>query len=158
MARSPRTFALAADTITIEGALIAPAMLARVAAREAEGQSDADYKIPKGLTLRDEIARYFRIGHVRNVKLLTANPGKARVALNPLDVVYRAAFMDPNRVEIHCVLDHDDANYCSWQAEPEAPRSDGLCAMPSRVMRFEKVLHYSHNRIPSLKSSPDGYA
>jgi len=37
-------------------------MLARVAAREAENQSDADYKIPKGLTLRDEIARYFRIG------------------------------------------------------------------------------------------------
>src|SRR5579885_3472373 len=62
MARSPRAFALAADAITIEGALIAPAMLARVAAREAEGQSDADYKIPKGLTLRDEIACYFRIG------------------------------------------------------------------------------------------------
>lgn len=62
MARSPRTFALAADAITVEGALIAPAMLAKVAAREAEGQSDADYKIPKGLTLRDEIARYFRIG------------------------------------------------------------------------------------------------
>ncbi|MGH6847627.1 MAG: hypothetical protein ACREC0_09355 [Methylocella sp.] len=37
-------------------------MLARVAAQEAESQTDADYKIPKGLTLRDEIAQYFRIG------------------------------------------------------------------------------------------------
>jgi hypothetical protein len=62
MARSPRTFALAADAITVEGTLIAPAMLAKVSAREAEGQSDADYRIPKGLTLRDEVARYFRIG------------------------------------------------------------------------------------------------
>ena len=34
----------------------------RSPASEAEGQTDADYRIPKGLTLRDEIARYFRIG------------------------------------------------------------------------------------------------
>jgi hypothetical protein len=34
----------------------------RLAAREATAQSDGDYGVPKGLTLRDEIARYFRIG------------------------------------------------------------------------------------------------
>src|SRR4051812_8050729 len=62
MSRSPRALALAADAITVEGALIAPAMVARVAAQEADNQSDTDYKIPKGLTLRDEIARYYRIG------------------------------------------------------------------------------------------------
>src|SRR5215469_935187 len=73
MARSPRTFALAAEAITVEGALIAPAMLARVAAREAEGQSDADYRIPKGLTLRDEIARYFRIGQALFAELNASN-------------------------------------------------------------------------------------
>src|SRR5579883_340314 len=73
MARSPRTFALAADAITIEGALIAPAMLAKVAAREADGQSDADYRIPKGLTLRDEIARYFRIGQALFAELNASN-------------------------------------------------------------------------------------
>jgi hypothetical protein len=73
MARFPRTFVLAADAITVEGALIAPAMLARVAAREAEGQSDADYRIPKGLTLRDEMARYFRIGQALFADLNASN-------------------------------------------------------------------------------------
>jgi hypothetical protein len=50
------------EALTIEGALIAPAMLAKIANQQAEAQKEADYGIPKGLTLRDEIARYFRIG------------------------------------------------------------------------------------------------
>lgn len=50
------------DAITIEGVLISPAMLARVAARAADRQTEADYAIPKGLTVRDEVARFFRIG------------------------------------------------------------------------------------------------
>src|SRR6202171_1962614 len=63
MPRSTRTtLTLAADAITVEGALIPPAMLARVASQQADGQSEEDYRVPKGLTLRDEIARYFRIG------------------------------------------------------------------------------------------------
>jgi hypothetical protein len=37
-------------------------MLGRIARHEADGQSAADYSIPKGLTLRDEIARHFRTG------------------------------------------------------------------------------------------------
>lgn len=36
-------------------------MLAQVADRKAGNQTEADYGIPKGLALRDEIARYFRI-------------------------------------------------------------------------------------------------
>lgn len=48
--------------LTIEGSLIAPAMIARVAEREADGQKPADYGVPKGLQIRDEIARFFRIG------------------------------------------------------------------------------------------------
>jgi hypothetical protein len=62
MARTVRSSALAFDAITVEGALIAPAMLARIAQHRTTGQSEADYDIPKGLSLRDEIARYFRIG------------------------------------------------------------------------------------------------
>lgn len=62
MRRPTRTLTLASDAITVEGSLISPAMLARVAAQQAEEQSDAAYRIPKGLTLRDEMARYFRIG------------------------------------------------------------------------------------------------
>jgi hypothetical protein len=60
--RTRRTAALAFDAITVEGALIAPAMLSRIAQHQAGGQTETDYGVPKGLTLRDEIARYFRIG------------------------------------------------------------------------------------------------
>ena len=49
------------DAITIEGALLSPDTLARVARRVEQGQSDADYAIPRGLALRDEVARYFRM-------------------------------------------------------------------------------------------------
>jgi hypothetical protein len=50
------------DAISLEGSLISPAKLAAVAERKATDQTDAGYHIPKGLTLRDETARYFRIG------------------------------------------------------------------------------------------------
>jgi len=62
MRRRASISAPAFEAITIEGALIAPPMLAKIAALEADGQSEASYRIPKGLALRDEIARYFRIG------------------------------------------------------------------------------------------------
>jgi len=57
-----RKSALAFDAITLEGSLISPAKLGEVADRKASEQNDAHYHIPKGLTLRDETARYFRIG------------------------------------------------------------------------------------------------
>jgi hypothetical protein len=59
---SVRKSELAFDAITLEGSLISPAKLAVVAALKATEQKEADYHIPKGLTLRDETARYFRIG------------------------------------------------------------------------------------------------
>ena len=68
MARAPRSSRAPApvfDAITVEGALIAPAMLARIAERAVDGQGEADYAIPKGLSLRDEVARYFRIGQAQ---------------------------------------------------------------------------------------------
>lgn len=49
------------QALTVEGALIAPAQLALVADAKADGQEAADYSVPRGLTLRDEIPRYFRI-------------------------------------------------------------------------------------------------
>lgn len=61
-ARHNHTPPLAFDFITVEGALIAPAMLARIAQHQDSGQLEADYGVPKGLTLREEISRYFRIG------------------------------------------------------------------------------------------------
>ena len=47
MARAPRSSPMAFDAIAVEGALIAPAMLSRIAALEAGGQSEADYGVPK---------------------------------------------------------------------------------------------------------------
>jgi hypothetical protein len=71
-ARTSHSSAFAFDAITVEGALIAPAMLGRVARHEADGQSGADYSVPKGLTLRDEIARYFRIGQALHAEFASS--------------------------------------------------------------------------------------
>jgi len=55
------TVAQTFDALTVEGALIATAQLALVAGAQAEGQDETAYSVPRGLTLRDEIPRYFRI-------------------------------------------------------------------------------------------------
>jgi hypothetical protein len=52
---------LAFDALSIEGGLLGAEWLGRVAQLEAGAQSSADYRIPKGLHLRDEIARGWRI-------------------------------------------------------------------------------------------------
>ncbi|MCG8424952.1 MAG: N-6 DNA methylase [Proteobacteria bacterium] len=49
------------EAIAIEGGLLSPDWLARAAQLEAGGQSEADYRIPKGLDLRGEISRSWRI-------------------------------------------------------------------------------------------------
>jgi hypothetical protein len=75
MRHSAQHLSLASGAITVEGALIAPPMLARIATQTADGQTEADYLIPKGLALRDEIARYFRVGQALFTDLhATANP------------------------------------------------------------------------------------
>jgi hypothetical protein len=56
-----REVKLAFEALTIEGGLLSPDWLARVAALDAGGQGEADYRILKGLQLRDEIGRYWRI-------------------------------------------------------------------------------------------------
>lgn len=63
MARHSRRVAeIGFDAIAIEGALIAPEMVAEVAATPSNAKAASDYGCPKGTTLGDEIARYFRIG------------------------------------------------------------------------------------------------
>lgn len=52
---------IAFDAIAIEGALLAPEWLAGVARLAAPMQTAEDYRVPKGLELRDEIARSWRI-------------------------------------------------------------------------------------------------
>jgi hypothetical protein len=52
---------LAFSAIRIEGGLLAADFLGRVARFDATGQAETDYDIPKGLKLRDEIGRYWKI-------------------------------------------------------------------------------------------------
>src|SRR5512132_4305689 len=56
-----RDVALAFETLAIEGGLLSPDWLAQLARLEAPAQSEVDYAVPKGLTLRDEIGRHWRI-------------------------------------------------------------------------------------------------
>jgi len=52
---------LAFDALSIEGGIIAAEWLGKVAQLQAAAQEPADYRIPKGLEIRDEIARGWRI-------------------------------------------------------------------------------------------------
>lgn len=49
-------------SLTLEGNLIAPAMVAQIYSYDASEQSADDYRIRKGLTVREEISTAFRVG------------------------------------------------------------------------------------------------
>lgn len=48
-------------SLTIEGNLLAPSILKEIATQNSQTQTD-EYNIPRGVTIRDELARFFRIG------------------------------------------------------------------------------------------------
>ena len=58
---SRRLSALEFDAITIEGGLLPAEWLANIASLKAPQQSVTDYDVPRGLNLRDELGRYWRI-------------------------------------------------------------------------------------------------
>lgn len=62
MARKPVADMSAWPSLTLEGNLIAPAMIASIDRRQASEQAEADYRIRKGLTIREEISTAFRVG------------------------------------------------------------------------------------------------
>ncbi len=62
MARRPITDMSAWPSLSLEGNLIAPAMIAKIDRREADRQDEADYGVRKGLTVREEISLAFRVG------------------------------------------------------------------------------------------------
>jgi len=62
MARKPVTDMLAWPALALEGNLIAPAMVASIDRRQATDQAEEDYRIRKGLTIREEISTSFRVG------------------------------------------------------------------------------------------------
>ncbi|OXT66077.1 type II DNA modification enzyme [Pseudomonas aeruginosa] len=62
MSRFSRAAELGLDAITIEGGLIAPEQVQKIAAASSTAKLAASYDCPRGTSLNDEVARYFRIG------------------------------------------------------------------------------------------------
>ena len=73
--RNALTTEIAFDALQIEGGLLAADWLAKVAQLKAPFQSEADYRVPKGLNLRDEIGRYWRIAQAYWTDLLSGRSG-----------------------------------------------------------------------------------
>jgi hypothetical protein len=90
--RTDRRATVAFDAITVEGALIATAMLARIAQHQAGDQTEASYGISKGLTLRDEIARYFRIGQALFKELMVIETPSTTATVNFVEQLLRNVF------------------------------------------------------------------
>jgi hypothetical protein len=62
MARKPITDMSAWPSLTLEGNLIAPAMVASIDRSQAPEQTEEHYRVRKGLTIREEISTAFRVG------------------------------------------------------------------------------------------------
>ncbi len=62
MARTQVADMSAWPSLSLEGNLIAPAMVAMIDRREAREQDEDDYGVRKGLTIRDEVSLAFRVG------------------------------------------------------------------------------------------------
>src|SRR4051794_33745905 len=68
---------LAFEALSIEGGLLSPDWLARAAQLTAGGQSEADYRVPKGINLRDDIGRYWSIAKEHWKDFAAGRAGKA---------------------------------------------------------------------------------
>ncbi len=68
---------LAFEALSIEGGLLSPEWLSKVAQLQAGTQAEADYRIPKGLNLRDEIGRYWRIAQAHWADFKSGRDAKA---------------------------------------------------------------------------------
>lgn len=68
---------LAFEALSIEGGLLSPEWLSKVAQLQAGTQAEADYCIHKGLNLRDEIGRYWRIAQANWADFKSGREAKA---------------------------------------------------------------------------------
>ncbi len=62
MRRTTRAAELGLVALTIEGGLIAPEQVQKIVAADPSAKTAEAYGCPKGTSLKDEVARYFRIG------------------------------------------------------------------------------------------------
>jgi hypothetical protein len=68
---------LAFEALSIEGGLLSPEWLSKVAQLQAGQQSESDYRIPKGLNIRDEMGRYWRIAQAHWTDFATGRKSNA---------------------------------------------------------------------------------
>ena len=102
--RSPGEARIAFDALSIEGGLLGAEWLGKVAQLQAAAQEPADYRVPKGLHIRDEIARSWRIAQAcfQEMEAGRASGGDARaLAERFLEAFLRDAlcFVSVTRVE-----------------------------------------------------------
>ena len=112
------------EALSIEGGLLSPEWLSKMAQLQAGTQAEADYRIPKGLNLRDEIGRYWRIAQAHWADFKAGRDAKA----------------DPKVVSEHFIpaLLRDAFGFASLVAVPPAVRSErtypiGHAALGGRV-------------------------
>ena len=76
----PGEVRIAFEALSIEGGLLGADWLGKVAQLQAAAQEPADYRVPKGLHIRDEIARSWRIAQAcfREMEAGRASGGDAR--------------------------------------------------------------------------------
>lgn len=65
------------DALAIEGGLLSPEWLSQVAQLKASQQAEADYDVPRGLNLRDEIGRYWRVAQAAWADFSAGSKAKA---------------------------------------------------------------------------------
>lgn len=106
-----RKSTLSFDAITLEGSLLSSAKFAAVAERKAEEQNDADYSIPKGLTLRDETARYFRIGQALFRELHASNTPARHKTIEFTEQLLRGVFGFSDVQVVHSPKFRDDRHF-----------------------------------------------
>jgi len=76
--RNPKREAqLGFESLSIEGGLLSPEWLSKVAQLAGGAQAEPDYRIPKGLNLRDEIGRYWRIAQAHWSEFAAGQAGNA---------------------------------------------------------------------------------
>ena len=108
--RSPGEARIAFDALSIEGGLLGAEWLGKVAQLQAVAQEPADYRVPKGLHIRDEIARSWRIAQAcfREMEAGRASGGDARaLAVRFLEAFLRDAlcFASVMRVEPKTIVE-----------------------------------------------------
>lgn len=96
--------------LTIEGNLISPAILKQVATPKANDATDGEYNIPRGVTLRDEMARYYRIGQA-NLRHLHTSSSPSLAATERFTADLLSQVLGFRTVVSGTTEEHDDRLY-----------------------------------------------